>query len=229
MTTLTQILSTQSGKENTANENFSSVSPAGFLGRRAVAHLLLDWAYYGGVVWANGGWRIIADGVVACTASQTNYIGLDLEGDGTDPAITKNTTGFVDGEIPLYEVGCDATDITGETDRRVGIDLAPQQGHDVQTIAWATPITPDALAGEVVDLGAIAAALTVNAPTNPFLGARLTFLFLQNGTGNFAITWNAAFKKSTDPTAGSPNQQGTISFIYDGANWVQTGGALIWF
>lgn len=42
-----------------------------------------------------------------------------------------------------------------------------------------------------------------------------------------AITWNAAFKKAADG-AGTASQRGATRFIYDGTNWLQTGGALVW-
>lgn len=69
--------------------------------------------------------------------------------------------------------------------------------------------------------------LTINAPTNPRTGAMLVFGFTQDATGGRTITWNAVFKNVTDGT-GAPNQKGATSFVYDGANWVQVGGALAW-
>lgn len=55
----------------------------------------------------------------------------------------------------------------------------------------------------------------------------LVFSFTQDGTGSRIITWNAAFKKAADG-AGTANQKGSTSFVYDGASWVQVGGALVW-
>ena len=228
MTTLTQITSTQGAKEATANDNFSALSPGAMYGRRPAAHTGLTWGYYGGVIWANGAWRTVANGTIACTASSTNYIGLDVEGSGTNPSVTKSTSGFADGEIPLYEVVTDATDITGETDRRLTLSLNPQ-GHDAQVIAYAATITPDVLAGKIVQVGQLTGAITVNAPTNPFLGAELIFVFEQDGTGSRVVTWNAAFNAPTD-AGGAANETGSVHFIYDDSSsaWVQVGGALEW-
>jgi hypothetical protein len=222
-----QITSTQALKEATANANFDSVAEAMLFAARPLSHTGLNWAFYGGDLWANGAYRTIADSTVLCTLSTTNYIGLDVEGNGTLPALTVNTSGFVDGEIPLAEVVTDATDITSEKDRRLLLNLS-QLGPDIQALADAATITADALGGQVVVVGALTAARTIGAPTNPFTGARLTYLLLQDGTGSFGLTWNAIFKKSTDPTAGTANQVAATTYHYNGANWVQDGGAFAW-
>lgn len=224
MTTLDQLTSNQSGKFVTVNDNFSSVSPAAMFGRRPTAHTGLTWGYYGGTLWGNNAVRTITNSTVSLTASANNYIGLDIENLGGAPAITVNTTGFVDGEIRLYVVTTNATDITAEVDHR-NFQFANPQGQDPQVIVYAASITPDTLAGVVVQVGALTGALTVNAPANPFLGAMLTFTFAQDATGGRIITWNAVFKKAPDIGA-TANARGSISFIYDGTNWLQIGGAL---
>jgi len=96
-----------------------------------------------------------------------------------------------------------------------------------QSIAYAATITPDAALGERVIVGALTGNLTINAPTNPRTGAMLVFAFTQDATGGRSITWNVVFKKAVDG-AGTANQKGATSFVYDGANWVQVGGALAW-
>ena len=69
--------------------------------------------------------------------------------------------------------------------------------------------------------------LTISAPSNPRTGGMLVFAFTQDVTGGRTITWNAAFKKAADG-AGTANQKGATSFVYDGTNWVQVGGGLGW-
>jgi hypothetical protein len=96
-----------------------------------------------------------------------------------------------------------------------------------QSIAYAATITPDGALGERVIVGALTGNLTINAPTNPRTGAMLVFGFTQDATGGRTLTWNAVFKKAADG-AGTANQKGATSFVYDGANWVQVGGALEW-
>lgn len=223
-TVLDQMTATQFSKYATFNDNIGSLSPAGFLGRRPKNITGLTWAFFGGTIWANGGWRTIANNTISCTGSQTNYIALDLEGDGTDPAITIGTTGFVDGEIPIAEVVCDATDITSEIDRRRGIEF-DRQGRDEQVIAYSATIAPDVLAGILVVVGALTGDITIDPPTNPFLGAQLVFLFEQDGTGSRIITWDSIFVKVADE-GGAASDKGATSFIYDGTDWVQVNGGL---
>ncbi len=97
-----------------------------------------------------------------------------------------------------------------------------------QHIAYADSITPDVLLGERVTVGTLTGNLTINAPANPRRGAKLEFAFAQDATGGRTITWNAVFRKAADG-AGAANQKGATAFLYDGANWVQVGGALTWF
>jgi hypothetical protein len=96
-----------------------------------------------------------------------------------------------------------------------------------QSIAYAATITLDARLSERVIVGALTGNLTINAPTNPRTGAMLVFSFAQDATGGRTMSWNSVFKKAADG-AGAANQKGATSFVYDGANWVQVGGALLW-
>jgi hypothetical protein len=96
-----------------------------------------------------------------------------------------------------------------------------------QSIAYAATITPDARLSERVIVGALTGNLTINAPTNPRTGAMLVFSFAQDATGGRTMSWNSVFRKAADG-AGAANQKGATSFVYDGANWVQVGGALSW-
>ncbi|MEW5708787.1 MAG: hypothetical protein AB1830_07770 [Pseudomonadota bacterium] len=118
---------------------------------------------------------------------------------------------------------CNGTDI-------VAAQSDPSQGGvgSNQHIAYAPSITPDVRLGERVTVGTLTGNITINAPTNPRRGARLEFVFAQDGTGNRTITWDVVFKKAADG-AGAANQKGATAFLYDGANWVQVGGALAWF
>lgn len=96
-----------------------------------------------------------------------------------------------------------------------------------QSIAYAASITPDAALGERLIVGTLTGNLTISAPSNPRTGGMLVFAFTQDATGGRTITWNAAFKKAADG-AGTANQKGATSFVYDGTNWVQVGGGLGW-
>jgi hypothetical protein len=67
----------------------------------------------------------------------------------------------------------------------------------------------------------VAAARTVGAPTNPTNGQECSWTIVQDGTGGWAITWNAVFKQAWSDTGNSANKRSTIAFIYDGTNWNQ--------
>ncbi|MBK8113519.1 MAG: hypothetical protein IPK44_02750 [Candidatus Accumulibacter sp.] len=76
----------------------------------------LIWFYYGGTMIVDGVVTQIANNTttgVTLTASATNYIEADRSG-----TVTKNTTGFTPGKIPLYTAVTNATTITSYTDCR---------------------------------------------------------------------------------------------------------------
>lgn len=87
-----------------------------------------------------------------------------------------------------------------------------------------TSATPSCSEGNVDGLiQTITGVFTVNAPstTNLWEGFEYTFTFIQNATGGFAITWNAAWKGATLTAAGTANQKAIVKFRYDGTNFVQ--------
>jgi len=76
----------------------------------------LIWYYYGGTMIVDGVVTQIANNTstgVTLSASATNYIEADRSG-----TVTKNTTGFTPGRIPLYTAVTNATTITSYTDCR---------------------------------------------------------------------------------------------------------------
>jgi len=96
-----------------------------------------------------------------------------------------------------------------------------------QNVVYASDITPDPWEGAVIKVGALTGGITVNAPTGTkqLAGARLTFHFLQDGSGSHAVTWNAAFATTWAPDL-TPSSVSTISFYFDGTSWTPvTGGA----
>jgi hypothetical protein len=92
--------------------------------------------------------------------------------------------------------------------------------QESQAIAYAGTITPDPYKGGRVVVGTLTNNITVNAPADAHAGGRLSFVFTQDGTGGWAVNFNAAFKVNWTPTttAGKIN---TIEFEYNGTNWIQ--------
>lgn len=99
-----------------------------------------------------------------------------------------------------------------------------QQGMIYAPAASGT-VTVDASLGDSVHIIMPAGNITMAAPANPRVGKRLDVSILQDSGGSRTITWNGAFKKAADG-AGGANGVGVTSFLYNGANWVQVGGAL---
>ncbi len=95
------------------------------------------------------------------------------------------------------------------------------------SVSYSATVIPDANIAEVHNIGTLTGNITIAAPTNPQTGQRLTLNYTQNATGSWTITYNAVFKAAA-PAVGGANQKGSHSFVYDGTNWVQTGGPLVW-
>jgi len=72
---------------------------SGLFGHKTTTTTGLTLGYFGGVLLVDGVITTIADGTVALTASATNYIEATRAG-----VVSKNTTGFTAGSIPIREV-----------------------------------------------------------------------------------------------------------------------------
>lgn len=112
------IAQSQSSKEVTANALFDAGSPATLFGRRASLCAGLNWYYYGGAMVVDGVLTTIANNGAALvlSASTTNYIESTRAG-----VVSKNTTGFTAGSIPLYLVVTGASTVTSYTDNRAWV------------------------------------------------------------------------------------------------------------
>ena len=112
-TTLLDILTTNAQQEINANALFNAASPITLFARRESTTTGLTWGYYGGSILAGGVVSAIANGTVALTASATNYIEATAAG-----VVSKNTTGFTAGQIPLHTAVVGASTVTSYTDHR---------------------------------------------------------------------------------------------------------------
>jgi hypothetical protein len=93
------IVQSQSSKEVTANDLFNAASQPMLFGRRGALCSGLNWFYYGGTMVVDGVLTAISNNAaaLAMSASATNYIEATRAG-----VVSKNTTGFTAGAIPLY-------------------------------------------------------------------------------------------------------------------------------
>lgn len=109
MTTLPQVLQNQAQKEVIINNNIAVLEQAGVLGHNPATTAGLVFGYYGGYYQDSlGVINSIANGTITLTASATNYIEFDRD-TGT---VSKNTTGFTTGRVPMYVLATDTVKIT---------------------------------------------------------------------------------------------------------------------
>ena len=112
------IAQSQASKEVTANALADAGSPATLFGRRASLCSGLNWFYYGGSMVVDGVLTTIANNAAALvlSASTTNYVEATRAG-----VVSKNTTGFTAGAIPLYTIVTGASSVTSYTDNRAWV------------------------------------------------------------------------------------------------------------
>jgi len=113
-TTLLDLLTTNAQQEAGANALFNASSPATLFARRESTTSGLTWGYYGGAILVAGAVSAIANGTVALSTSTTNYVEATNAG-----VVSKNTTGFTAGQIPLYTIVTGSSTVTSYTDHRV--------------------------------------------------------------------------------------------------------------
>jgi len=137
-TNLDLIAQAQASKEITANALFDAGSPATLFGRRASLCSGLNWFYYGGVMLVDGVLTTIANNsaALALSASATNYVEATRAG-----VVSKNTTAFTPGSIPLYTVVTGASTVTSYTDQRAWVQPAWVAGKLARVIATDANIT----------------------------------------------------------------------------------------
>ncbi len=97
----------------------------------------------------------------------------------------------------------------------------------IQSPAYAASLTIDPNQGQIINVGTLTGNITINAPSNPQVGQRLTLNYTQDATGARTVTYASVFLAST-LSAGTAGQKASQNFIYDGTNWIQSGGALTW-
>ena len=129
------IVQSQASKEVTANAFFDALSPASFFGRRASTSSGLTWGYYGGTMLVDGALTQLANGTLALSASATNYVEINRSG-----TISKNTTAYTPGSIPLYTIVTGASTVTSYTDHRAWVQTKDQTSN-VSVAVTAADVT----------------------------------------------------------------------------------------
>jgi hypothetical protein len=96
----------------------------------------------------------------------------------------------------------------------------------VVAVTFSTSITIDASTGNHFAT-TLTNNTTINAPSNPTDGAKITFELTQDATGGRTVTWNSVFDFGTTgaPTLSALNKTDLIGFVYSSrlSKWMYAG------
>ena len=205
-TLLDTISSSQASKEVTANAMFDAASQTMIFGRRASTTTALTWGYYGGRMLVDGVLTAIANGTVALTGSTTNYVEATRAG-----VVSKNTTAFTPGSIPLYTIVTGVSTVTSYTDERAWVDPG-YMSHVASFAVTAADVTltaAQARAKQLTTTGVLTGNRSVILPNAGW------WMIYCNNTGAYTTTWK------TSGGSGVVIPQGTRAIIHaDGTNVV---------
>jgi hypothetical protein len=155
--------------------------------------------------------------VAATVPSFLSVAGSPITTSGT-LAITLSGTA-----LPIANGGTGATTLAGASIATyTGTETLTNKRIDprVTSAASASTLTPDISASDIYAYTALAAGLTINAPTGtPVDGDKLIFRLLDNGTSR-ALTWNATYTVIgvTLPTATTISKTTYVGCIYNANN-----------
>jgi hypothetical protein len=155
--------------------------------------------------------------VAATVPSFLSVAGSPITTSGT-LAITLSGTA-----LPIANGGTGATTLAGASIATYsGTETLTNKRIDprVTSAASASSLTPDISASDVYAYTALAAGLTINAPTGtPLDGDKLIFRLLDNGTSR-SLTWNATYTVIgvTLPTATTISKTTYVGCIYNANN-----------
>lgn len=204
---LDTITTAQSQKEVTANEMMEAATPAVLFGCRASTTSALTFGYYGGVMFVDGVVTAVSSGTVSLTASTTNYVESTRAG-----VVSKNTTGFTPGQIPLYTIVTGTATITTVTPARAWVtpNYLTQESSFAVTSADVTLTAAQARADILTTTGVLTGNRSVILPNS---GKWWCFC---NNTGAFTTTFK------TSAGTGIVVAQGKVAMLWaNGTNVVR--------
>lgn len=163
----------------------------------------LTYGYYGDTILVDGVLTVIADGGIALTGSQTNYVERTLAG-----VISANVVGFSTDKIPMAIVTTDASGVTSINDQRADSFYCGYLSKSVAGGAGTTVLTAaDARATQIVFTGVLTGNRIVEFPA-----IKRSWIVVNNTSGDFTLNCNM--------TAG-----GGVEVFRCGA---VTGGEILW-
>lgn len=206
-THLDGIVQGQGSQDIKANAFFDAASAATVYGRRMSTSTGLTWGYFGGNVLVNGVVTQVGNGTAALTASTTNYV----EANPLDGAVSKNTTGFTPGRVPLYTIVAGASSVTSYTDHRLAVPDVT--GRLAKALSDAnTTLTFAEIRNQILEFtGTLTAARNIVLPLVP-----RQYTVFNNTTGGFGLQFIGATGTGITVAAGKR------AIIYaDGTNIVR--------
>ena len=99
-----------------------------------------------------------------------------------------------------------------------------------EEITYAATIQPDCALDQVKIITLTGSAI-ISLPVNSLgkAGDTLNFIFIQNGTGGYTVTWDVTyFKSNWSNTGNTANKRSSVTFVYDGTYWTQMGAQNPW-
>jgi hypothetical protein len=164
--------------------------------------------YVGGFNQAKGSWKmqLTTTGLQLANALAVAYGGTGITSFGTNVATALGTNTNASGGITTPDGT--ATLTNKRIDPRVSSTTS------------ASSVTPDISSFDQYCFTALAATLTINAPTGtPVNGDKLIFRILDNGTGQ-TLSWNGTYTVigTTLPTTTTANKMVYVGCIYNAAN-----------
>lgn len=171
------------------NDKKDAGAPGRAFGWKASTTAGLNFGYYGGIIVVDGVVTTVADGTVALTGSQTNFVERTAAG-----VVSANIVGFSADKIPLYQIVTDAGGLTTITDKRP------------DNLAIFGMVSKSAAAGGTITLTADecrapAIQLTGALPNDTsivFPNVKRTWVILNSTTGNFTLTAKVSGQPGTE-------------------------------
>ncbi len=173
-TNLDPVTAVSYSKEALFNALMDAASPATTYGRRASTTSGLTWGGYGGKVPLAGVITTIANWTISLTASANNYI----EAHPDTGAVSKNTTSFTAGYLPLYTIVTGASSVTSYTDQRTLALATNATLAKALSDANATLTQPEAANATLTFTGTLTATRDIVVP---LVGKKQWTVY--NGTG----------------------------------------------
>lgn len=167
------IVQGEGAQDLTANALFDAASPAMTGARRMSQTSGTNFAQFGGKVRISGAVSQLANAALTLTVSSTNYVEMHPD----TGAISKNTTGFTPGCMPLYTLVVGASSITSYTDHRGPLVLNDTLAKALSD-ANATLTQPEAACAILTFTGTMTATRDIVVP---LVGKRQWTVY--NGTG----------------------------------------------